>query len=63
MSNVFYIFIIALALKMSNIFYILFKFCDLTSLCEDCLADYEDEEGYLIKITNSPRMGVGENNV
>lgn len=63
MSNVFYIFIIALVLKMSNMFYILFEFCDSTYLCEDCLADCKDEEEYLIEITNSLRMRVGENNV
>jgi hypothetical protein len=43
------------------------NFDEFTPLCEDCLADYEDEEGNLIKITNSPRMGVcgycGENDV
>lgn len=56
MSNVFYIFIIALVLKMSNTFYILFKFYDFTSLYEDCLGDYKDEGEYLIEITNSLRM-------
>lgn len=35
---------------MSNIFYILFEFCDFTSPYEDCLADYEDEEGNFIKL-------------
>lgn len=44
-------------------FYILFEFCDSTYLCEDCLADCKDEEEYLIEITNSLRMRVGENNV
>lgn len=31
---------------------------DFTPFCEDCIEDYEDEEEEIIKITNSPRMGV-----
>lgn len=36
-------------------------------LCEKCMEDYEDDESYIINITNSPRMGVcgysGENDI
>lgn len=38
---------------------------EYTPLCEKCGEDYDDEESYLVEITNSPRMGVcgysGEN--
>ncbi len=34
------------------------EWSDYTPLCEKCMEDYEDEEAYVINITNSPRMGV-----
>lgn len=43
------------------------EWSDYTPLCEKCMEEYDDEECYVMNITNSPRMGVcgysGENDI